>query len=166
MGNIGGLAVAAIVDWLHLLATVCWIGGVFINVLAISPSTKESLDPPVAGRFMGAYMKRFRIIAYVCMGVLIVTGLVMMLFSSEYAAGFDLSSIWSLFLVLKHIMVLVLIILGICILESVFPKIKQAGAKGPSPEMPKLQKRLHTLGMTTFIIGLLVLLFTAVTSVV
>ena len=60
----------------------------------------------------------------------------------------------------------VLIILGICILESVFPKIKQAGAKGPSPEMPKLQKRLHTLGMTTFIIGLLVLLFTAVTSVV
>lgn len=90
----------------------------------------------------------------------------MMLFSPQYAGGYDLSSPWALFLLLKHIFVVVLIIIGIYILEVIFPKIERAGAKGPSPEMAKLQKRLSNLGMTSFGVGLLILLFTAVTSVV
>ena len=161
----GVLVVASIVDWLHLIATVFWIGGIILNFLAISPSARESLEPPVMARFMDSFMKRFRIIAYVCMGVLVITGVVMMLFSPKYASGFDLSSTWMLFLMLKHIFVVVLIIIGIYILEVVYPRIKQVGAKGPSPEMPKLQALLGKLGMTGFIVGLLILLFTAVTSV-
>ena len=65
MGNTGGLMVATIVDWLHLIATVGWIGGIFLNNLALSPSARETLEPPVMGRFMSGYMKRFRVIAYV-----------------------------------------------------------------------------------------------------
>ena len=139
---------------------------VYIFNLVLSPSAKESLEPPVRGRFIGSYMKRFRVLAYVCMGVLVVTGVIMMLFSPKYTGGFDLSSPWALFLLLKHIFVVVLIVIGVYILEIVFPKITQAGAKEPSPEMPKLQTLLGKLGMTSFAIGLLILLFTAVTSVV
>ena len=76
MGNVGELVVASIIDWLHLIATVARIGGMFVNNLAFSPSAKESLEAPVTGRFMGS----FRIIAYVCMGVLVVTGVIMMFF--------------------------------------------------------------------------------------
>ena len=166
MGNVGGLVVAAIIDWLHLIAMVAWIGGVFINNLALSPSARESLEPPVMGRFMGSYMKRFRVLAYVCMGILVVTGVIMTFFSPQYAGGFDLSGPWALFLLLKHILVVVLIIIGVYILEVLNPKMGRAGAKGPSPEIAKLQALLLKLGMTSFGIGLLVLLFTAVTSVV
>jgi putative copper export protein len=108
---------------------------------------------------------RFRVLAYVCMGVLVVTGVVMVIFNPSYS-GYDLGSTWGLFLMLKHIFVLILIIVGIYILQSLFPAIEKAGAKGPSPEVAKLQKRQMAIGMTTFVIGLLVLLFTAVTSVV
>ena len=165
MGMIGELVVASVVDWLHLIATVGWIGGVFMNVLAISPSIRESLEPPLRMSFMNSYMKRFRVVAYVCMGILVLTGVIMMLFSPKYAGSFDLSNTWVLFLLLKHVSVVALIIVGVYILEVVFPKIKQAGAKGPSPEMPKLQALLGKLGVTSFAIGLLILLFTAVTSV-
>lgn len=165
MGNVGGLVVASVIDWLHLLATVAWIGGVFINNLVLSPSARESLEPPVMGHFMSSYMKRFRVLAYVSMGVLVLTGVIMMLFSPNYAGGFDLSSLWALFLLLKHILVVVLIIIGVYILEVLNPKMERAGAKGPSPEVAKLQALLRKLGMTSFAVGLLILLFTAVTSV-
>ena len=165
MGNTGLLITGTIIDWLHLLATVGWIGGIFVNVVVLSPSARESMEPPIMGRFMSAYMKRFRVLAYVCMGVLVVTGVVMMLFSPEYMSGFDLGTPWALFLMLKHIFVVILIILGIYIMQVLYPKIEKAGAKGPSPEMAKLQKSLITLGSINFVIGLLILLFTAVTSV-
>jgi len=166
MGNVGGLIVAAIIDWLHLTATVAWLGGVFINNLALSPSVRESLEPPVMGRFMGSYMKRFRVLAYVCGGILVVTGVIMTLLSPHYAGGFDLSSPWALFFLLKLIFVVALIPIGIYILEVLSPKIGRVGAKGPSPELAKLQKLLSNLGMTAFGIGLLILLFSAVTSAV
>jgi hypothetical protein len=89
-----------------------------------------------------------------------------MLFNPHYRGGYDLGSTWGLFLMLKHIFVLILIIVGIYILQGLFPAIEKAGAKGPSPEMAKLQKRQIAIGMASFVIGLLVLLFTAVTSVV
>jgi len=165
MGNVGGLVVASVIDWLHLLATVAWIGGVFINNLALSPSARESLEPPAMGRFMASYMRRFRVITYVCMGVLVVTGVIMMLFSPKYTGGFDSSSTWAIFLLLKHILVVVLIIIGIYILEVLNPKMGRAGAQGPSPEVAKLQALLRKLGMASFGVGLLILLFTAVTSV-
>ena len=133
--------------------------------MVMVPSARESLEPPAMGHFMSTYIKRFRVLAYVSMGVLVVTGVIMMLFSPNYAGGFDLSSPWALFLMLKHIFVVVLIIIGVYILEVLSPKMERAGAKGPSPEVAKLQKRLSNLGMTSFGIGLLILLFTAVTSV-
>ena len=161
----GNLIVGTIIDWLHLIATVAWIGGIFTINLVLSPSARESLEPPVVGRFMAAYMKRFRVVAFVSMGLLVVTGVIMMLFSPKLAGGFDLSSPWALFLVLKHILVVALIVIGIYIMQGLFPKIGRAAAQGPSPEMAKLQKRLTNLGMATFVIGLLILLCTAVTSV-
>ena len=109
--TIGLLITGTIVDWLHLIATVAWIGGIFINVLVLSPSARESLEPPVMGRFMAAYMKRFRVVAAASVGILVVTGVIMMLYSEQMVGGFDLSSPWALFLVLKHILVLVLIII-------------------------------------------------------
>ena len=164
--NTGAIIAATIVDWLHLLATVSWIGGIFIIAFIVSPSVEESLEPPVRLRFMSSYIKRFRVMAFVSMGVLVITGVAMMLFDPQHAGIYGPDTTWGLFLMLKHIFVLILIILAIYILRVLLPGIEKAGSKGPSPEMAKLQNRQKTISIISFMVALLVLLFTAVTSVV
>ena len=33
MGNVEGLVIGTVIDWLHLLATVAWIGGLFTIII-------------------------------------------------------------------------------------------------------------------------------------
>jgi uncharacterized membrane protein len=166
MGNVGELIVASVIDWLHLIATVTWIGGIFLNILAIFPAAMGSMDRPTMGRFLNAYTKRFQVISYVSMGILVITGTIMMLTSPNYEGATGFSNPWSIFLLLKHIFIVVLIVWGIYISRVLNPKIERAAAQGDLPEVAKLQKLLPMLGIAGFGIGLLVLLFTAITSVV
>jgi uncharacterized membrane protein len=160
------LAIMSAMNWLHLLATVAWIGGVLINVIVLSPAAKESLEPPMMMRLWGAVMKRFRVIVYVCMAVFIGTGIVMMFMNSAYGDTFDFGDTWTLFLVIKHILVLILIIVGIYMLEGVFPKLKKLAAKGPSPELGKAEKRQKVVGATSLILAVLILICTAVNGAI
>lgn len=59
--------------WLHLLAAITWIGGMFFLVLVVVPWMRRG------NRASGAQLlretgTRFRTIAWVCFGVLVVTG--------------------------------------------------------------------------------------------
>jgi putative copper export protein len=100
------------------------------------------------------------------MGILVVTGVVMTLVDPQHAGSYGPGNTWGLFLMLKHIFVVILIVLAVCILQVLLPGIEKAGAKGPSPELAKLQKRQMIISILSFVAALLVLLFTAVTSVV
>ena len=99
------------------------------------------------------------------MFIIVVTGVLIMLFNPDYAGGYDLGSLQGLFLLVKHILVVVLIIIGIYFLEVLSPKMGRAGAKGPSPEAAKLQALQLRLGITGFVVMLLILFSTAITSV-
>jgi uncharacterized membrane protein len=160
------LAILSAMNWLHLLATVVWIGGVVVNVMILSPAAKESLEPPMMMRLWGAIMKRFRVLVYISMGIFIATGIVMMFMNSGYGDSFDFGDTWTLVLVLKHIFVLILIIVGIYMLEGVFPKLARLAAKGPSPELGKAEKRQRVVGATSLILAIIILALTAVNGAV
>ena len=158
------LTILSILNWFHLVATVAWIGGVFTNLLVIMPSARASLEPPVMGRFMGAFMGRFRNLVYISMGVMVVSGIFMMFFNKHFVGTFG--NFWEQMLLTKHILVIALIIVGVYMLQVLVPKIGQLAAKGPSPELGKLQKRQARLGMTGFLLGLLILLFTGINGAI
>jgi uncharacterized membrane protein len=166
MPCVSDLTILSVVNWFHLVATVVWIGGIILSVTAISSAAKQSLEPPAMGRFMNSFMKRFRIMIYVSIGVLVVTGVFMMFYNKSYAGGMDLGNLWVLLVVVKHVFVLVLIILGIYLLEGVYSKIARLGAKGPSPKLAKLQKLQMSIGMTNMVLGLIILAFTAITGAI
>ncbi|MHA2311870.1 MAG: hypothetical protein ACXADF_10310, partial [Candidatus Thorarchaeota archaeon] len=63
-----------VLNWLHLVATVTWFGGLTTNVFILMPSLGSTLEPPVAGNFLNTYMKRFRPLVYVSILILISTG--------------------------------------------------------------------------------------------
>jgi uncharacterized membrane protein len=166
MPGVSELTTLSVVNWFHLVATVVWIGGIFLTVTAISTAAKQSLEPPAMGRFMNSFLKRFRVLAFVSIGVLVVTGVFMMLWNKLYAGGMDFGNPWVLFVVLKHVFVLILIILCVYSLQGISPKIERLGAKGPSPKLAKLQKLQMRIGVTNMVLGLIILAFTAITGAI
>ena len=166
MTDTSALVWLSLTNWFHLLATVVWIGGIITNLTVVQPSARESLEPPVMGRFMDSFIRRLRPLIYASMAVLAVSGIIMMLLNRHYLGLFDFGNLWTQFVLVKHILVLVIIILGVYMLGVIFPKMGRLAAKGPSPQLGKLQKLQIRLGMTSVTIALLVLLFTAITGAV
>lgn len=166
MSDTSALVTLSIMNWLHLIATVAWIGGIITNMFVVVPTARENLEPPVMSRFMGAFTRRLRLIIYISMGILVVTGVFMMIFNKYYLGLFGFGNIWTLFVVIKHILVVILIIMGIYILQFLFPKIGQLSTKGPSPQLAELQKRQMLMGMASIGIAALILLFTGISGAI
>ncbi|MBI2856438.1 MAG: DUF4149 domain-containing protein [Chloroflexi bacterium] len=60
--------------YIHILAAVIWIGGMLFLGLVVVPLV-QALQPPGTGaRVVRAVGRRFRPVAWVCIGVLLVTG--------------------------------------------------------------------------------------------
>jgi len=160
------LAILSAMNWLHLLAMVVWIGGIIFIMIAIFPAAKESMEPPIMGRFMGSLMKRFRKMFYVSVVLLVATGIVMTIMNKEYAGMFEFGNLWALFVVIKHIFVLILIIVGIYMMEVIVPRIGRLGAKGPSPEMAEAQKLQIKVGVINLTLAMIIIVFTAITGAI
>ncbi len=160
------LLVLSVMNWLHLMATVIWIGGMSTNILLLLPSAKEVLEPPLAGKLIGAVMKRYRIIVYISIIVLVASGMSITFLSEEYLGAMQFSNLWNQVMLIKHIFVAVLIILAIYAFEVVAPKVSRLAAKGPSPELINLQKLQLNMALVGFVLGIIILLLTSVAAAI
>ena len=142
--------ILAVSFWLHLVATVTWIGGiVFILFIAI-PTAKQVLGAE-AGKLMGEISKRFTPLANYSIFFIIVTGIVL-----------TSTNQWTWVLIVKHVLVLGMVAVHfyrglilapkIAITESVFQKTF-------------LQKVSLNLIKVNFCLGMAVLLLSGITSV-
>src|SRR5204862_2444489 len=62
------------VDWLHLVATAVWIGGLGVLALAVLPAIRR-MPPDQRGAALAPLMRRFSTLALVCVELLLFTGL-------------------------------------------------------------------------------------------
>lgn len=148
-------------DFLHLMATIAWIGGMFFNVLAVMPTVGKVLDPATAGRFMGSLMKRVRVIVYVSLLVLFVTGIPMKIASPHYHAIISFDSSWETASFVKHVLVALLALMALYSFEVLSPAVGKLAAKGPSPEMASLRQRQMKLAGLSFVLGIAVVFLSA-----
>jgi uncharacterized membrane protein len=162
----GAIATLSVLNWFHLTATVLWIGGILLNVFVLSPAARDSLEPPMVGRLMGAYMKRFRTMVYFCLGVLIITGALMTVFSPQFTGAMNFNTLWTQMVLVKHIFTIILIVIGVYIMEFLLPKMNRLMAQGPSPEMGKVQKRQVSMGIAAALTGILILIFTSISQAI
>ena len=66
---------ASVMAWLHILAVVVAVGGTVFVVYFLRPQAMAVLEPPQAGRLMGAIAMRFRWLAWAALVTFVVTGL-------------------------------------------------------------------------------------------
>lgn len=145
-----------LLKWIHLMATVAWIGGMFTNFFIYLPSIGKSLDAPQAGKLMSVVMKRFRVMVYVSMAVFLLSGI--LLGSMHLNADAIQSSRIELvaILIFKVPLYIVMVILAIVAFEFVAPRVRRLAAEGPSPGLKKAQRTQRILALTGFLLGILV----------
>ncbi len=162
----GDLIVLSAVNWLHLGATVIWLGAMVTNMLVLVPTAKENLEPQVMGRFLGAFMKRFRPLVYISITALTITGVIMMLLNKHYLGALDIGNLWTQLLVVKHLLTVILIIGVIYSFEVLTHRIGWLAAAGPSPQLAQLQKLQARLSVVGLVIAMIVLLLTSIITAI
>lgn len=148
-------------DFIHLMATVAWIGGLFFNFLVVMPSVSKTLDPATAGRLMGVLFKRVRVLVYVSLLVLFVTGIPMKIASPYYVAIINFDTAWETVSFVKHVLVAVMALSAFYSFEVLMPQVKKLAIQGGSEKLPALRKRQALLGGLSFVLGIVVVFLSA-----
>jgi uncharacterized membrane protein len=151
--------------WLHFLAVVTWIGSLVSISLLILPSARRTLKPVDQLVFIEAIHKRLEPIAWFSISLLVVTGLLQMSVNVHYNGFLSTSNQWSLAILTKQVLVVILIVVSAIHTWEVLPAIRRAlmrKDKINQEELVTLQRREITLLRASLILAALILLATAI----
>jgi uncharacterized membrane protein len=155
----------ALTFWLHLLATVTWVGSLAGVSLLVLPAMQRSLDPETQLVFIEAMQKRLEPIAWFCMSLLLVTGLFQMSVNPHYDGFLSTSTQWSLAILTKHLLGIVMVVVSAIQTWEVIPAIRRAIMKSKknknTEELDVLRRREILLLRMNFGLSTLILLATA-----
>ena len=155
----------ALTYWLHMLATVTWIGSLASISLLILPAMRRSLDPETQLIFIEAMQKRLEPIAWFSMSLLVLTGLFQMSVNEHYDGFLSVSTQWSLAILTKHLLGIVMVVVSAVQTWEVIPAIRRAIVKSKksrnTDELESLRRREVLLLKMNFGLSILILLATA-----
>jgi uncharacterized membrane protein len=155
----------ALTYWLHFFATVTWVGSLAGISLLVLPSMKQALDAETQLVLIEALQKRLEPIAWFSMSLLLVTGLFQMSVNPHYDGFLSTSTQWSLAILTKHILGIVMVVVSAIQTWEVIPAIRRAIVRSRksknTAELDLLRHREVLLLRMNFGLSLLILLATA-----
>jgi uncharacterized membrane protein len=156
----------ALVFWLHLLATVAWLGGLAAIAILVLPAAKRVLKPADQLAFIEGIQRRLEPLAWFSLAILIVTGLFQLSVNPHYNGFLSTSGQWSLAILTKHTLVILMIVVSAIQTWEVLPAIRRGLMrieKGgiDEAEVKRLQKRETRLLRLNIALSILILAATA-----
>lgn len=152
--------------WIHMLATVLWIGGLAALSALIIPAARSSLEPEQYAKLLGALQRRLDPLAWLCLAALFATGLLQMSANENYNGFLAIDSPWAIAILVKHLLIILMIGISAALTWGVLPGLRRAAllqAHGRNtPEISHLQRRETWMLRINLILGVLVLALTAI----
>ncbi len=151
--------------WLHMLATVTWIGSLVSIYVLILPVSGRALNPVDELALLDGVEKRLEPIAWFSVSLLIVTGLFQMSVNPHYNGFLSTSGQWSLAILAKHALVVSLVAVSAVHTWDVLPSIRRLlmrRNKADSEQILRLQRRERRLLQASLVLAVLILLATAI----
>lgn len=157
--------------WLHMVATIVWVGGLALMALVVWPGARAALGPgPQLATLFGHLQKRFAPWAWGSLAVLIATGLTQMAANPNYDGLLRITNSWAVAILLKHLAVGGMVLIGGYLQGSVQPALARLAALEAhgraAPGLDGLRWREAALNRLNLACGLLVLAFTALARAV
>ena len=155
----------ALTFWIHMLATVAWVGSLFAIALLVLPAMRRTLEPDVQLAFLEAMQKRLEPIAWFSLSALFLTGMFQMSINPNYDGFVSTSTRWSVAILSKHLLGIIMIVVSAIQTWEVIPAIRRAillSKKTDNREtLETLRRKEVTMLRINFGLSLLVLLATA-----
>lgn len=155
----------ALTYWLHLLATVSWVGSLAGISFLVLPAMKRALEPETQLVFIEAMQKRLEPIAWFSMTLLVLTGLFQMSVNPHYDGFVSVSTQWSLAILTKHLLGIMMVVVSAIQTWEVIPAIRRAIVRSKksknAEELDGLRRREVFLLRMNFGLSILILLATA-----
>ncbi len=91
--------------WLHMLATVVWIGGLTSLALLVVPAARRSLPAQEYSALLVQVQSRLQPVGWFSLAVLGVTGMFQMSASPSYEGFLAVTSGWATAILIKHLVI-------------------------------------------------------------
>ncbi len=132
---------------LHVITVVIWVGGMFFAHQALRPAAVSTLEPPLRLRLWVATFKRFFPWVWLCVVVVLVTGLWMM---TQFPKAIYIHSMMGLGIIMMFIFMHVFF--------APYNKLKKAVAAENWPEGGKALGQIRMLVGINTVIGILTII--------
>ncbi|MDP2254883.1 MAG: CopD family protein [Polaromonas sp.] len=137
----------ALMNFLHLLAAIIWLGGVSFVLIALRPAATALLSPPQRLPLIAQVLSRFFVLVWLSIGMLLLTGLPMLLNAGMKAAPVG----WHLML---GIGLLMFALFG-HLYFGPFRRLKQAVSASNWPEGGRRVGQIVILALLNLVLGAL-----------
>jgi uncharacterized membrane protein len=158
-------ALLALLRWLHLTATVLWIGLAVSSVLVFIPLTRQHIPKSAMADYVADLRKRAAAVVWTAIAIFAASGFVLMLTAASFG-GFSnyFANSWSILITIKHAVIGGMVVLVLYQFNSVMPRLETALRAG-APEANALAGRQKSVAAWIAGLGILVLLLTAIAEV-
>lgn len=160
--------VLSVVYWLHMLATVVWLGGLSALAFLVLPAARRVLDAHSYTALLVQLQRRLQQVGWFSLAVLSVTGMFQMSSNPSYQGFLEINSPWALAMLAKHAAVGLMIAAAAYMTWGVLPALQrlaflQTAGRPTSPEEAvRLHRQEQRVLMLNLALSALVLLLTAV----
>jgi uncharacterized membrane protein len=161
--------ILALSYWVHLLATVVWLGGLVLIALIAWPAWRQQ---SLSDNQWLTLQKRFAPWVNGSMALLWVTGFVQMTNDVNYTGFLSIDSTWALAMLLKHVAVVVMMAATLYLQFRVYPsmeRLQMLAAKKPqmaATEQAQLQQQERRWLWINLVCAAIILFFTAIATAV
>jgi uncharacterized membrane protein len=153
--------------WLHMLATVVWIGGLAALAIFVLPAARRALDASAYAAFLAQLQRRFDPLGWFSLMVLAATGMFQMSASPNYQGFLAVENRWAVAILIKHLVFFGMAGLSAYITWGLMPKIRRlalrrAASGSLDVEANRLATQESRLLQINLLLGILVLALTAI----
>jgi uncharacterized membrane protein len=155
--------------WLHMLATVVWVGGLAALNILVLPAAGKALEPQPFADLLERIQRRLDPLGWFCLLVLVGTGMFQMSENPNYRGALAVQTTWAAAIFLKHLVILGMVLVSAWNTWGVLPAMRRsvlrlAQGKATS-EVEMLQRRNGRLMQINLVLSLIVLALTALARV-
>jgi uncharacterized membrane protein len=154
--------------WLHMAATVVWLGGLFVLAVALPPEPVGAGDRHPHDDPRRPLQARLQPLSWLSLALLIGTGLLQMSANPHYEGFLTIANRWSLAILAKHLTFILMIAVTAYQTWRLGPELERIGwlrAKRPEETDPgavaTLQARMRRLSRLNLALAVIVLALTA-----
>jgi len=159
--------------WLHMLATVVWIGGLSALSIFLLPAARGSLDAGAYSRLLEGVQRRLDPLGWLSLAVLVGTGLFQMSASPNYQGFLAVNNPWAVAILLKHAVFAIMTVVSAYLTWGLLPRLRRLALRSlKAPDKAEteglhqqeallLARQEQRLVRLNLLLGILVLALTA-----